>query len=111
MLQRLAGGLRVLPAQEALRLAFDADLAFIGLVDAGEHFDQGGFARAVLAHQRVDFTGIQPQSHARERPHGSELFGNAGKLQHRCHSLRRWWCVCHVLREKRPAAEAAGQNE
>ena len=33
----------------------DRDLGSVGRHNAGEYLDQGRFARAVLAHQRMDF--------------------------------------------------------
>ena len=35
--------------------AVEFDGAAIGRMNAGEHFDERGFSRAVLAHQRMDF--------------------------------------------------------
>ena len=37
-------------------LAVDHQAAAVGRIDACEHLDQRGFARAVLADQRVNFT-------------------------------------------------------
>jgi hypothetical protein len=34
-----------------------------GLVDPGEYLDQGGFAGAVLADERVDLSGSQRERH------------------------------------------------
>jgi len=52
---------------EGLQLAFDIDLALIRLVHAGEHLDQGRFARAVLADQAQDLSGLDRQLHLVER--------------------------------------------
>lgn len=57
--------------------------------------DEGGLARAVLAHEGVHFTGKQAQVHACEGPHGAELLGHAGKLKHGCSDIAGRWCVCH----------------
>jgi hypothetical protein len=38
-----------------------------------QNFDQGGFARAVLAAQRVDFIGAEVEVHAAERAHAGVL--------------------------------------
>ena len=48
-------------------LAFDEDLALLGDVDAAQHLDQRGLARAVLAQQRVDLAGQQLEVHALKR--------------------------------------------
>ena len=48
-------------------LAFNEDLALLGDVDAAQHFDQRGLARAVLAQQRVDLAGQQLEIHALQR--------------------------------------------
>ena len=51
------------------RLAVEQDLAFVGLVDAGENFHQRRLAGAVLAHQRVHFAGAKLEPCIVQRPH------------------------------------------
>ena len=50
-----------------IRLAVDQDLPRIGLVDAAQDLDQGGFAGAVLAEQRDD---LAPSDGERDVPQG-----------------------------------------
>ena len=90
-----AQALRVQRGRGADGLAIQAHIALVGGVHAGQHFDEGGLARAVLAHEGVHFTGKQAQIDAREGPHGTELLGHAGKLQHGRSDIAGRWCVCH----------------
>ena len=46
---------------ERQRRAVQGGVAAIGLVDAGEDFDQRRFSGAILADQTVNFAGIQKQ--------------------------------------------------
>ena len=39
--------------------AIEFDAAAVGLINAGEHLDQGRFARAIFAHERVNLAGAQ----------------------------------------------------
>ena len=48
----------------------------VGLMRAGDDFDERGFARAILAEQRVDFTSLQIKRYAFERAHRAEGFGD-----------------------------------
>ncbi|MPN33136.1 hypothetical protein SDC9_180619 [bioreactor metagenome] len=41
------------------RVTIQQDLALVHFVDAGQHLDQGGFARAVFSHQGVYFAAVQ----------------------------------------------------
>ena len=76
-------------------LAIQAHFTLVGRVDAGQNLDKGGLARAVLAHEGMHFARKQAQVHAREGPHGTELLGHAGKLQHGRSGIAGRWCVCH----------------
>ena len=49
------------------RLSVDEDLALLGDVDAAQHLDQRGLARAVLPQKRVDLAGQQLEVHALQR--------------------------------------------
>ena len=64
-------------------LAADADLAGVGLVDAGEDLHQRRLAGAVLADQRGDLAGIERQADIVERAHAGEGFRDAGKREQR----------------------------
>ena len=55
--------LRGARARDIHRLAVDANLAGVLLVDARQHFHQRRLAGAVLAHQRVHFAGQQLEPH------------------------------------------------
>lgn len=69
------------------RLAPPGDLPAVGLVDPGEHLDEGGLARAVLAEQAVDFTGQDFEIDAIEGADAGKRLGDAG------HREQRWfWC-------------------
>ena len=46
------------------RAAVEADIALIGLVDAGEYLDQRRLARAVLADEGGDFAAMEFERHA-----------------------------------------------
>ena len=54
---------RVARGTEVDAFAVDADLAFLGLVHAGEHVHQRALARAVLAEQRMYFALVQVEIH------------------------------------------------
>ena len=68
-----AGVLRLPRAAESLLDAVDGDAARVDVVDTGERLDQRGLAGAVLAHQRVDLAGQQPEVHAVERLDAREV--------------------------------------
>ena len=61
------------------RLAFQQDLAVIGLVDAGQDLHQRRLAGAVLAHQGVHLAGAQFQPGVVQRAHTRK------GLAHACH--------------------------
>ncbi len=54
------------------RLARDADLALVRLVDAGHGLDQCRLARAVFADQGCHFAGIEAQRHLVQRAHAGK---------------------------------------
>ena len=62
-------------------LAVDADLAAVGLQDAVDDVHQGGFSRAVLAGERMDFSRMQIELAATQRADRAKGFGDVGKLQ------------------------------
>ena len=61
--------------------AADVERAAVGLVGAGDDLDERGFARAVLAEQRVDFARLQLERHALQRADGAEGFADVGELE------------------------------
>jgi hypothetical protein len=68
-------------------LAAPAQTAGVGLVGAGQDFDEGRFAGAVLAEQAVHLTGLDVEVDAVEGPDSGERLGDAG------HAEQRWfWC-------------------
>ena len=92
------------------RTAVEADFALVAAHRAGHDLDQGGLAGPVLAHERVDFAGLNAEIDVIERP-------DAGKrLRHAEHFDPRRQCVRHarhlrVIREIVPSAafaQAAG---
>lgn len=77
------GRLRVVQGD---RLAGPLDGALVGLVDAGEHLDEGALARAVLAEQAVHLAGLHVEVDATEGH-------DPGKtLDHVRHSQERGAC-------------------
>ena len=48
------------------------DFAGVGLMDAAEDFDEGGFARAVLAEQQVHLAGLHREVAVDQRPHAAK---------------------------------------
>ena len=56
------------------RVAVEADLALVAAQGAGHDLDQRRLAGAVLAHQRVDFAGLDPED---RRPRAPARPGNA----------------------------------
>jgi hypothetical protein len=52
------------------------DFAAIWLVDAGDHLDQRGFSRAILAQQCMYLTGTKPKGDPMQDLHPSEALGN-----------------------------------
>jgi hypothetical protein len=57
-------------------LAVDFDRAVVRLVRAGDDLNERGFARAVLAEQRVHLARPQFKRHPLERPHRAKGFGD-----------------------------------
>jgi hypothetical protein len=83
---------------EADRRAVVDDLARVRLVDAGENFDQGRLARAVLADEGVDFPGAGCEVHVGQCLHPGEDLAHAGDREHVSTPCRgptgRWlWCT------------------
>ena len=63
------------------RCAVEEDLAGVGLVDAGDHLDEGGLARAVLPDERVDLPVLQVEMHVVQRFHAREGLCDVRKLK------------------------------
>ena len=63
-------------------VALDKDLTAVLFIDAGKHFDQGGFAGAVFAHQRVDLALSQSKIHILQSLNAGEVFANAAHFQY-----------------------------
>ena len=61
------------------------DGAGVRLVDAGPHFDEGGFSRTVFADQSGNGSGKQVQLHVLQRLDAGKAFGNAAKRQDGLH--------------------------
>jgi len=47
---------------------------------ACEHFDERGFSRAILAHQRVNLASAHCEIHALERLHSTERLADSAHL-------------------------------
>ena len=62
-------------------LAVEDDLALVALVDPGQDLHEGGFARAVLAHQGVDLAGVDVEVDVGEREDAGEAHGDAAHLE------------------------------
>ena len=60
--------------------AVEEHLAVIGLVDAGEHLDQGGFAGAVFAQQCHHLTLADGDAYVIQGPDTGEAFADAPGL-------------------------------
>ena len=65
------------------RLALEADLAAIGLVDAGQDLHEGRLAGAVLTDERVDLPRSQLEGRIDERADAREFLGDPGHLDER----------------------------
>jgi hypothetical protein len=63
--------------------AVEPQLALRQAEGAGDRLDQRRLAGAVLAHERVDLTGEQPEVDTVERGVGTEVHGGAGELEER----------------------------
>ena len=59
------------------------NLARVRRVQAGEHFHQRGFARAVFAHQRVDLARLKRQRNVDQRLDAGERFADTSRLEDR----------------------------
>ena len=65
------------------RVAVEANLAPVPAQGAGHDLDQRRLAGAVLAHQRVDLAGIDPEIDALERPNARKGLGDADHFNSR----------------------------
>jgi hypothetical protein len=76
----------------------ERDAARIERVHAGQDFHQRAFARAVLAHQRVNLVRVGRERNLIERDHAGKAFGDAGHFEQRFGSLEgrryRWDSGC-----------------
>jgi len=75
---------RVERSREAHGLPAQPDLASIMSEHARQHVDERRFARAVLAHQRMDLAGKEPEIHLLQRLHARERLVDAGHFEDRC---------------------------
>ena len=87
-----AGGLRLLRAREADRLAVEAELARGRAEAAAEDVHQRRLAGAVLADDRVHRAGAELERDPAQRVHGAERLGDVQGLEDRLHRCtpRRW---------------------
>ena len=53
------GGKRLLRCGEIHQVSGDLNFPLIGTIDTGDDLDQGAFACAVLAEERVNFAGLK----------------------------------------------------
>ena len=77
-----AGLLGVTGALEVHRLSVEQHFALVRLVHAHDDFDECGFSRAVLAHQRVDLAGPQIKLDLVQGPDAREDLGDAAQFQY-----------------------------
>ena len=63
------------------RLPVQPDLAFVRQIEAVENLHQGGFARAVLAEQRVNLAGADVKGDVIAGEHPGKAFDDPGHLQ------------------------------
>ena len=63
--------------------AVEANDARVAREHAGDHLDQGGFAGAVLAEQRMDFAGPQREVDTLQRAQRAKTLGDPANLQQR----------------------------
>ena len=61
--------------------AVQNDFAAVRLMYARQRFDKGGFARAVFAHQRMDFARLQVELHVIQRLYARKYLGDVLNLQ------------------------------
>ena len=102
------GGLR---GGEGCGAARHLDHAVVGLVDAGQDFHDGRFARAILADQGGNLTGIERELHIRQGAHAGKRFRDAGQAQHGLRDDRV--CGHGINRERKgmpPDATVRGQG-
>ncbi|MNG92075.1 hypothetical protein D3C79_509940 [compost metagenome] len=66
---------------EVHRLTAIADGASIGLIDAGQHLHQGGFAGAILTEQGHHLTRVDSQTRFVESAHPGEGLDDPGELK------------------------------
>ena len=69
-----SGRLRLARRRPMHDLVVELDLASVGLIDARNHLGQRRFSGAVLAHQSVDFTGVNLEINAVERANPGKRF-------------------------------------
>ena len=65
----------------AHRHAVDDERAGVGPLGAGDDLDQGRFAGAVLADERVDLAGAEVERHALERAEAGEGLANGASVE------------------------------
>jgi hypothetical protein len=63
------------------RLAFDLYCAGIGLMSAGNDFDEGGFAGAILAKQSMHLAAVEIERHAPEGANSLERLCDVLELE------------------------------
>ena len=76
-----AHGLGLHGACRLYSLAFQQHTAGVEGINAGEHLDQRALARAVLAHQGVDFPAAKGEVHNIQGLHARKALGDAPHLQ------------------------------
>jgi hypothetical protein len=64
-------------------VAGEGDRAAIGLVRAGDDFDERAFAGAVFAEERMDFAGPQIEIDSAQRTHAAVIFDELAKFEKR----------------------------
>ncbi len=74
---------RILGRADRRRLAINDDATLVRTVEPVQDLHQGGLAGAVLAQQRVHFTGTNVEGHGVVGDDVAELFGDADKLDPR----------------------------
>ncbi len=60
-------------------VAVDCHRAAVRAFETGEEADEGGFARAVFAHERVDFAAVERHRHGVESRGGAVAAGEGGE--------------------------------
>ncbi len=75
------GGNRVRCGGETTVAAIDQHPTAVGPVLPAKNFQQGRFARPVLAQQTMDGTGMRFEAHAFERFHAGERLGHLIELK------------------------------